>query len=85
MAAKYDAVYAQQVQVERLAEKDDVFARNYRALTFNTKFRQLKPCVTDWLVRSALARERRQQPQAQQHRAFTPTRNVSQVERELFG
>ncbi len=83
--AKYDSVYAQQCQVERLAAKDEVFARNYRALTFNRKFRQLIPCVSQWLVRQALARERRQQPQAQQHRQFAPTRNVEQVERELFG
>lgn len=83
--AKYDSVYAQQVQVERLAAKDATFERNYTALVHNRKYRQLIPCVSQWLVRQALARERRQQQPQQQHRAaFVPTRNVEQVERELF-
>jgi hypothetical protein len=79
MARKYDAVYAQRVQVERLAEKDATFARNYTALVHNRKYRQLIPCVSQWLVRQALARERRQEQR------FQPSRQVNQVERELFG
>jgi hypothetical protein len=80
MARKYDADRARAVEVERLAEKDPVFAVNFRALTANHKYRQLRPTVTSWLMRQAQARERRQM----QHQ-FTPTRVTAQVERELFG
>lgn len=79
MARKYDAGYVRAAEVERLAAKDPIFRVNYSACVRNVKFRQLVPCVTGWLMRQAQARERRQE-----HR-FAPTRNVAQVERELFG
>lgn len=77
--AKYDAGYGQALTVERLAEKDPIFRVNYTACVKNTKFRQLRPVVTQWLVRQALARERRQEQR------FIPTRQVAHVERELWG
>jgi hypothetical protein len=76
--AKYDAGRANALTVERLAAKDKVFAANYTAAVHNQKYRQLTPTVTAWLVRQALARERRQE------RCYTPTQAVVAVEKELF-
>lgn len=85
--AHHDRQYWEAAQIERLAERDPVFARNYTACVSNQKFRQLRPTVTQWLVRQALARERREQGrvQAQAPRPYVPQTNTVQLEQELYG
>jgi hypothetical protein len=81
--AKFDHQYARDQVIDRLADRDPIFRVNFAALVKNHRFRQLRPTVTQWLVRQALARERRQEQQ--QARSFAPSQAVNSVERELFG
>lgn len=70
MARNVDRSFREASQIEMLAENDPIFRVNYEALTRNHKYRQLKPCVTKWLIQSAMARERRQ---------------AARLEQELYG
>lgn len=67
--------------MEALADKDPLFADNYRALIFNGTQDPVKSNVQAWLIRSHYARARRNEQQKVVH--FNPHR-LEKMEKELF-